>query len=328
VHRWFGLDEVPQGTGPSVLTLGNFDGVHRGHAAVLGEVVREARSREALAVAVTFDPHPLQVLHPDTAPESITGLDQRLDLLAGTGLDAVVVQPFTRELAAQTPAQYVESVFVRALGAVGVVIGADVRFGVKNSGDITALRQLGEEYGFDVVGLDDLGSAPGSQGGSAPGWGVGKARRWSSTWVRELLAAGDVAAAADVLGRRHAVLGTVVHGQARGRDLGYPTANIGEPGGAGLIPADGVYAGWLVDDAGTRWPSAISVGTNPQFGEEERRVEAHVIDRTGLDLYGRRVAVEFERWLRPMVVFDDLAGLLGQMRRDVDAARAALRGQS
>lgn len=314
--RWFGLDEVPADRGPGVITLGNFDGVHRGHVAVLSRVVAEARARGAAALAVTFDPHPLQVLHPERAPVLITGLEQRLDLMAGTGLDAVLVQPFTADLALWSPEQYVETVFVRALGARAVVIGHDVRFGHRNSGDISTLRRLGAAHGFDVVPLDDLGAAGGD-------------RRWSSTWVRDLLAEGDVAGAAEALGRLHSVHGEVVHGDKRGRELGFPTANIGAAGRAGMVPADGVYAGWLTDAGGRRMPGAISIGTNPQFDGVERRVETYVLD-TGdawLDLYGQQVGVEFAHRLRPTLRFSSVDELVGQMGRDVQAARGLLAGE-
>ncbi len=321
VQRWFGLGEVPASI-RSVVTLGNFDGVHQGHAAVLATLVAEARRRDALAVAVTFDPHPIAVLYPERAPESLTGLSRRLDLLADIGLDAVLVQTFTHELAKQTPREYVESVFVRALRARAVVIGHDVRFGVRNSGDFDTLVELGRDFEFDVVPLHDL-RAPHDPSGVRDQ----SARRWSSTWVRELLADGDVAQAAHVLGRHHVVEGAVVHGDARGRELGYPTANLGDLGDVlrqGMVPADGVYAGWLTGADGTRWPAAVSVGTNPQFGGVHRRVEAYVLDRTDLDLYDQHVVVEFVDRLRGQAVFTDVDALIEQMQRDVARARRLL----
>ena len=324
MQRWFGLDDVPDGTGPGVVTLGNFDGVHRGHVAVLRRVVDEARARHSVAMAVTFDPHPLQVLYPDRAPEVLTGLDERLALMAGTGLDAVLVQEFTRELARWSPEEYVERVFVRALGTRAVVIGGDVRFGHRNSGDISTLRTLGKVHGFDVVTLEDLGAGGGAAGRS--GDSPDPTRRWSSTWVRELLAAGEVGEAARVLGRRHAVTGTVVHGDARGRDLGYPTANIGAEGRTGMVPADGVYAGWLSVEGGEGLPAAVSIGTNPQFDGRERRVEAYVVDARGLDLYDRRVRLEFVARVRETLRFTSVDELVAQMGRDVAGIRAILAG--
>ena len=262
---------------------------------------------------MTFEPHPLAVLAPDKAPEMLTGMKDRLFLLEQLGLDAVVVMPFTRELAAQTPREFVEATFVDALHARCVVVGKDTRFGVKNSGDITTLSELGGEFGFDVIALDDVGP------------GV----RWSSSQVRELIAGGKVDEAAEVLGRNHCVVGEVVKGFQRGRELGFPTANLARDA-EGVVPADGVYAGWLVrrslaqDDPEYRLPAAISVGTNPTFDIPERTVEAYVLDRTDLDLYGEIVAVEFVQHLRGNVKFDSIEALIEQMTRDVEAARDLL----
>ena len=305
--------DLPADFGPTVVTLGNFDGVHRGHAAVMQRVAEEAHARGLKSVAVTFEPHPLAVLAPDKAPEMLTGMKDRLFLLEQLGLDAVVVMPFTRELAAQTPREFVEATFVDALHARCVVVGKDTRFGVKNSGDIRTLSELGGEFGFDVIALDDVGP------------GV----RWSSSQVRELIAGGKVDEAAEVLGRNHCVVGEVVKGFQRGRELGFPTANLARDA-EGVVPADGVYAGWLVrrslaqDDPEYRLPAAISVGTNPTFDIPERTVEAFVLDRTDLDLYGEIVAVEFVQHLRGNVRFDSIEALIEQMTRDVEAARDLL----
>jgi riboflavin kinase/FMN adenylyltransferase len=316
VERWNGLAEVPEGFGPSVVTLGNFDGVHAGHRAVLGRVVTRARTAGAQAVAITFDPHPLQVLHPDRAPELITSLRQRLDLMDSTGLDAVLVMEFTRELAAWTPQEFVERVMVRTFGATAVVVGRDTRFGHRNSGDVETLRSLGDQLGFDVEVVGDRLPESGE-------------RRWSSSWVRELLAAGDGAEAAAVLSRPHRLAGEVVHGDHRGRGLGFPTANLGSPI-EGLVPADGVYAGWMLrrslpeDHPDRVLPAAVSIGTNPTFDGATRRVEAYVLDRTDLDLYGEQVALELVARLRPTERFDSVAALVEQMREDVERCRSVL----
>jgi riboflavin kinase/FMN adenylyltransferase len=320
VQRWNGLDEVPAGYGPSVVTIGNFDGVHRGHQAVLARLVADARREGARAVAITFDPHPVAVLYPERAPEQLIGLDERLELMAATGLDAVLVMRFTRELASWEPDRFVRGVLVDALGAAVVVVGRDTRFGRRNRGDVETLRGLGKESGFRVDVIDDLG---GSDEAHPSG------RRWSSTWARELITTGDVATAAEVLGRPPQVVGVVVHGDHRGRVLGYPTANLARDS-TGLVPADGVYAGWLVDpdraeiDPDRRLPAAISVGTNPTFDGTHRRVEAYVLDRADLDLYGRRVAVEFVRLLRPTLRFDGIDALITQMAADVEECRVVL----
>ncbi len=314
--RWTDLSQIPQGYGPSVVTLGNFDGVHKGHHAVLSTVVRTARDQGpdgAHAVAVTFEPHPVAVLHPERAPQIITSPDYRLDLLSATGLDAVLVMEFTAEFAQWTPERFVVEVFVKALGASVVVVGEDTRFGVRNSGDVRTLRRLGAEHGFKVLTLADLG-----EGG-----------RWSSSRVRDLVIAGDVAGAAEILGRPHRVSGEVVHGDHRGRELGYPTANLCQ-GPSGLVPADGVYAGWLIRstlpdrDLDHTLPAAISIGTNPTFAGTQRRVEAYVLDRTDLELYGEIVAVEFIERLRATEKFDSIEDLLVQIADDVEHCRSVL----
>ena len=317
--RWTDLSQIPQGYGPSVVTMGNFDGVHKGHRAVLATVMERARhygsegSDGAHAVAVTFDPHPVAVLHPERAPQIITSSEQRLDLLAATGLDAVLVMEFTPEFAQWTPEHFVVEVFVKALGASIVVVGEDTRFGVRNSGDVATLRRLGAEHGFEVVTLADLGN-----GG-----------RWSSSRVRDLVTRGDVSGAAEILARPHRVAGEVVHGDHRGRELGYPTANLCKET-AGLIPADGVYAGWLTRptrpdlDVDHRLPAAISIGTNPTFAGTQRRVEAYVLDRTDLELYGETVVLEFVERLRATEKFDSVEALLAQVADDVERCRRLL----
>lgn len=309
--RWTDLSQIPAGYGPCVVTLGNFDGVHRGHQAVLATVVEIARSQGATSVAVTFDPHPLAVLRPDQAPAGITDLEHRLELMAATGLDATLVLEFTREFAQLTPDDFVKQVFVDALGAAVLVVGKDTRFGVRNSGDVQTLRELGQAHGFEVRTLED----------------VGDGARWSSSQVRASIASGDVAAAAEVLGRPHRVSGVVVHGEHRGRELGFPTANLSQDS-AGTIPLDGVYAGWLVRlegaVAGDRLPAAISVGLNPTFADVTRTVEAYVLDRTDLELYGERVAIEFVQRLRSNDKFDSIEALLVQMSADVERSRAVL----
>ncbi|GAB3593607.1 bifunctional riboflavin kinase/FAD synthetase [Angustibacter peucedani] len=319
MERWDDLAGVPSELGGSVVTLGNFDGVHAGHRAVLQRVVERARAEQLTAVAITFDPHPVQVLFPERAPELITGLEQRLALMAATGLDATLVLRFTTELAQQSPEQFVEGTLVGALHARRVVVGADTRFGHRNAGDVQTLRDLGERHGFVVEVVDDLLDDSEAGGASA---------RWSSSGVRSALAAGDVEAAAHALGRPHRVTGVVVHGDHRGRELGYPTANL-EPHAQGLVPADGVYAGWLLrdlpdDDPERLLPAAVSIGTNPTFDGTARRVEAYVLDRTDLDLYGERVSLELVARLRPTLKFDDVDALVVQMADDVARCRTLL----
>jgi riboflavin kinase/FMN adenylyltransferase len=316
VHIWNDPTEVPDDFGPSVVTIGNFDGVHRGHQQVLSQLIRTARLNRAKSVAVTFDPHPAQVHRPEAAPELIMGLQDKLQALGELGLDAVLVMKYSLELASLTPEEFVGTVLVDSLHASHVVIGHDTRFGRGNSGDLNTMRELGEKFGFEVLVISEFGS----EGFPLHDDG-GTDRRCSSTWVREALNDGDVATAAAVLGRPHQMRGEVVHGAARGRVLGFPTANLSHDA-SGLIPADGIYAGWLVDQGGTRWPAAISVGSNPTFDGVSRQVEAHVIDRPeesadDFNLYGQTVVVEFVARLRGMVAYRGPEALVEQMRQDV-----------
>ena len=304
--------DLPSGFGSSVVTIGNFDGVHLGHRTLLAAVVQRARHEGLSSVAVTFEPHPLAVLHPERAPVLVSSLRDRLVTMEQIGLDAVLVMPFTLELAAMSPRDFVREIFVEGLHAHAVVVGRDTRFGARNEGDVDTLRELGTEFGFEVQVQED----------------VGESGRYSSTEVRSDLVAGDVAAASRILGRPHAVSGMVVRGAQRGRELGYPTANLAQDA-SGFVPADGVYAGWLVrtEHGAERLPAAISVGTNPTFDGTQRTVEAYVLDRTDLDLYDEVVVIEFTDRLRSNIRYDSIEPLIEQMGHDVDRARALLTGQ-
>ena len=314
MHRWTDLSRTPEALRPCVLTLGNFDGVHRGHRAVLTALVEAGHRLGLPAVAITFDPHPAQVLRPHEAPELITPAEVRDDLIAECGIDGLLVLDFTREFAAQTPEDFVRSVFVRGLDARSVVVGMDTRFGYRNAGDVSTLADLGEHFGFEVVALDD----------------VGDGERFSSTVVRRHLRAGEVAEAARILGRPHRVVGIVVHGNHRGRALGYPTANLATDS-LGLVPLEGVYAGWLTRleasprDPDRTMPAAISVGTNPTFDTDDpRTVEAYVLDRDDLELYDEKVMVEFTAHIRPTLRFDTVEDLTTAMAQDVERCRELL----
>ena len=307
---WHGIEQIPADLSGSVVTIGNFDGVHLGHRAVLDATIAQARALTVPAVALTFDPHPAQVHRPETAPRLLTGLTDRLELLAEVGVDATLIVPYSLDFARATPEEFVREYLVDALRVKAVVIGHDARFGRDNAGDQFTMVTLGQEHGFDVEVLRD----------------VGNDRRWSSSWARELIESGDVAGAVAVLGRPHRVRGVVVHGNARGREMGFPTANLADSA-TGAIPADGVYAGWLRRHGGTgeRLPSAISIGTNPTFDGTVRRVEAHVIGVDDLDLYGEEVVVEFVTRLRPTLRYEGMEPLIAQMRVDVEDALTALR---
>ena len=309
--------EVPAGFGPSVVAIGKFDGVHSGHRAVIDRARVAAAEASARVVAVTFDRNPLSLLRPELCLEPVSSIDQKLAQLADAGVDATLVLRFDEALAGLEPRAFVEHVLVGALGVVTVMVGDDFRFGRGGAGDPDMLVALGGEFGFAVDVVGDV------QGGG---------RRVSSSWVRDLLSAGAVEDAARLLGRPHAVQGEVVHGLKRGRELGFPTANLSTDA-EGFVPADGVYAGWLVDlgdDASpshvvTRYPAAISVGTNPTFDDvAQRQVEAYVLDETHLDLYGHRVQVRFTHRIRGMVAFEGVERLVAQMTDDVARVRQAL----
>ncbi|MFD7918543.1 bifunctional riboflavin kinase/FAD synthetase [Streptomyces sp. NPDC059740] len=308
MQRWRGLEEIPEGWGRSVVTIGSFDGVHRGHQVIIGRAVARARELGVPAVLVTFDPHPSEVVRPGSHPPLLAPHHRRAELAADLGVDAVLILPFTKEFSQLQPAEFVARVLADRLHAAVVVEGPNFRFGHKAAGDVGTLAELGEQHGFTVEVVDRFERGT-----------VGEGRPYSSTLVRRLVAEGDVAGAAEVLGRPHRVEGVVVRGAQRGRELGYPTANV-ETLPYSAVPADGVYAGWLhaQDEA---MPAAISVGTNPQFDGTARTVEAYAIDRVGLDLYGLHVAVDFVAFLRGQERFDTLEGLLERMAIDVKQAR-------
>jgi len=309
VHVWRSVADIPADLGPTVVVIGNFDGVHRGHRSVIGRARTLADERGHVLVAVTFDPHPMAVLRPEHAPSMLSSLHARALLLAARGVDHVFALPFSREIAAWTPDEFVDRILVDGLQASAVVVGANFRYGSRAAGDVATMRASGDARGFDVVGVP-LDGGP---------------QVWSSTYVRTCLATGDVAGAAEALGRLFTVRGVVVEGDRRGRELGYPTANV--PLAPGMAaPADGVYAGWMTRaDTDERYPAAISVGTNPTFaGARERRVEAYALDRDDLELYGVEVEVAFVDRLRGMVRFDGIEPLLATMADDVRRTRELL----
>jgi riboflavin kinase / FMN adenylyltransferase len=282
VYRWYGLDEVPADWAGCVATIGVFDGVHRGHQRVVARARQVAQQKNLPLVVITFDPHPDEVIRPGSHPPFLTTPHRQAELLAGLGADAVFVLPFTLETSRLSPDEFVRIVLSERLHAAVVVVGEDFRFGHKAAGDVPLLGQLGEKYDFSAEGVPLL---------------VADGVTISSTYIRERLAAGDVTGAAAGLGRPHRVEGVVVRGHMRGRALGFPTANLETPPHT-ATPADGIYAGALIslDLDGTeiaRWPAAISVGTNPTFGGQERVVVAYALDRVDLALSGTHVAVDF-----------------------------------
>ncbi len=313
MQRWQGPLEVPDDWGSSVVTIGEFDGVHRGHQRIVSRARRAADDLGLPVVVVTFDPHPDEVVRPGSHPPLLCTARRRSELLAGLGVDAVCVIAFTYDFSQLGPDEFVHAVLVDRLHAASVIVGENFRFGHKAAGDVALLAELGEKYEFTAEGVPLLAED-----------GV----TISSSGIRARLAAGDVAGAAHDLGRPHRVEGVVVRGHQRGRALGFPTANLETPQHF-AIPADGVYAGWLalLDSSGPeleRWPAAISIGINPTFDGQERTVEAYALDRDDLDLYGAHMAVEFAERLRPTLRFSSVDELVAQMRADVDEARRLL----
>lgn len=300
---------VPADLGRTVVTIGIFDGVHRGHQRIVHRALARAAELRLPAVGVTFDPLPEFVVSGQVKPKLLTTLDRRLELLGELGLDGVDVIEFTQEFSHRSSEEFVQAVLAEKLRAVDVVVGANFRFGRRAAGDVSTLRDLGKGFGFMVDAIELAGPTAVD---------ASDTRVYSSTWIRERIAAGDVEAAAEALGRPHRLEGVVVHGDHRGRELGYPTANLELPP-AIAIPADGVYAGWL-----DGMPAAVSIGTNPTFGGIRRRVEAYAIDRVGLELYGRVMALDLAARIRPMVTFGDVETLVAQMAADVVACRRRL----
>ena len=292
----------------SAVSIGKFDGVHLGHRAVLRELIARARSLGVEAVAVTFDRNPLEVIRPDRCPPLLVTLERKLELLAAAGVDATVVLRFDEARAAQAPEDFVTEILIEGLGARSVEVGADFRFGAKGAGSVATLRELGATAGFETVVVDDVGVADDT--------------RISASRIRALVAEGRVREASVLLGALPSITGEVVHGHARGRDLGFPTANLA-PNSVGPVPADGVYAGWLTA-AGRRMPAAISVSDNPTFEREDTtKVEAYVIDED-LDLYGQIVEVEFQDRIRGIEAFSSIDDLIVRMGIDVTEARSML----
>lgn len=306
MQRWRGLESVPSSWGRCVVTIGIFDGVHAGHQVTIRRTVELARERGVPSVVLTFDPHPSEIIRPGSHPPVLTGTRHKADLLEALGVDVMCVLRFTPEFRRLTDEEFVHEVLVERLHVSGVVVGENFRYGANGSGDIAALTASGKRFGFTVEGLGLQGSAD---------------TTYSSTFIRSLVDAGDVEEAARVLGREHQVEGLVVRGDQRGREIGYPTANLSLlPWTA--VPADGIYAGRLLR-GGTQLPAAISIGTNPTFAGRERRVEAFVLDFSG-DLYGERVGLTFTARLRDTVRFDTVEGLVAQMDVDVERTRELL----
>jgi len=281
--------------------IGIFDGVHRGHQ----ELIHLAK-KNGTVIALTFDPHPTSIVAPERTPTQLVPLADRVALLKSYGVDEVVVKTFTREFASLSPEEFISQVLVDELHVTDVIVGENFTFGSKASGNVETLRANSHGILVEIAKLEE-----------------NRGTTISSTRIRHLISDGDIERAADLLTRNHYLVGPVVHGEKRGREIGYPTANIGLAPLA-TVPADGVYAGWLTVE-GQRWEAAISIGTNPTFpGVRGRQVEAYALDQTGLDLYDKIATVEFVARLRDTLKFDGLDPLLIQMKEDCDQARAIL----
>jgi riboflavin kinase/FMN adenylyltransferase len=302
-----GADARPSDDRPTVATVGMFDGVHRGHRLLFKRVFEDAQERNARSAIVTFEPHPLEVLAPDKAPCMLTTLEQRLRLFEDAGFDVALVLPFNRELAELTPEQFAKAALVDELNVVKILVGEDFRFGHNRAGDIGTLNEIGRADGFEAEAIPLLGDDSHKIGSSA---------------IRRLVADGKVEEAAALLGHNFRLAGTVVEGDKRGRDLGFPTANL-QPHPSACLPGNGVYAGaWVWD--GKRLPGAINVGVRPTFKVGAPPLcEIYVFDFEG-DLYGEEGEVEFVAFLRPEERFSSIDALITQMHADVADARRIL----
>jgi riboflavin kinase/FMN adenylyltransferase len=307
MERWRGYEALPGGWGRSVVTIGVFDGVHKGHQQTIGHTVKRASEMGVRSVVLTFDPHPSEVVRPGSHPAVLTGPARKAELIESLGVDVLCVVPFTLEFSRLSAEAFVHDVLVEHLHAAHVVVGENFRFGNRAAGDVELLRRLGRTFGF---GVED------------PPLVTSNGTVFSSTYIRACVDAGDVVAAQQALGRPHRLDGIVVRGDRRGRELGYPTANLLTSAHA-AVPADGVYAAWLVRGRHEPAAAAVSIGTNPTFSGRERRVEAYVLDFDG-DLYGERVALDFVAHLREQRRYDGIEPLKQQIARDVEQTREAL----
>ncbi|WP_421845788.1 bifunctional riboflavin kinase/FAD synthetase [Mycobacterium sp.] len=323
MQRWRGQDEIPTDWGRCVLTIGVFDGVHRGHAELISHAVKAGRARGVPTVLMTFDPHPMEVVYPGSHPAQLTTLTRRAELVEELGIDVFLVMSFTTDFMKLTPDRYVHELLVENLHVVEVVVGENFTFGKKAAGNVGTLRRAGERFGFAVESMSLLSERHSNESVT-----------FSSTYVRSCVDAGDMIAATEALGRPHRVEGVVVRGHGRGAELGFPTANVAPPIYS-AIPADGVYAAWftVLGDGpvtgtvvpGERYQAAVSVGTNPTFSGRVRTVEAYVLDTTA-DLYGQHVALDFVARVRGQQKFDSVEQLIAAMGGDTERARALLAG--
>lgn len=316
MERWRGIDAAPTDWGRCVVTIGVFDGVHRGHQAIIGHAIEIARKDGLPSVVLTFDPHPSEIVRPGSHPPRLTSIRRKADLVEELGVDVFCVQPFTLDFSHLAADAFVHELLVERLHVARIVVGENFRFGHRAAGNVDLLRELGDRFGFTVDPLPTVadGSAP-----SSLRTGTDGGTPYSSTYVRSCVDAGDVEAAAQALGRPHRLEGIVVRGEGRGAaTLGFPTANL-QLDTYAAVPADGVYAGhaFLGDE---RHVAAISIGTNPTFDGKERSVEAFLLD-FDRDIYGDPIALDFTHRLRTTERFETIDALIEQMHRDVAEVR-------
>jgi riboflavin kinase/FMN adenylyltransferase len=311
VITWNNVDQIDEDFPETAVTIGKFDGVHLGHQALLASVAEVAEEHGIASVAVTFDRHPDALLNPQSVKLPITGPRQKQFLIRETGVDALLTLTFDDALADLSPTDFVKQVLVDFLKARWVLVGESFRFGAKGAGNVALLRELGEQYGFKVRVVSPV---------------VIDGEVVSTTLVREALDKGDVVKAAKLLGRPHLTTGVIEHGLKIGRTIGFPTANMSREA-EGYLPVDGVYAGWLYADS-ERYPAALSVGINETFQAVPRLIEAHVIDRTDLDLYDKVVSLEYVAHIRPSAKFDGVESLVAEINRDLEKCRTILEIES
>ena len=299
----------------TVLTIGVYDGVHVGHRTVISQVRERAAREGARSVVVTFDRHPLSIVRPEAAPRLLANLDQKLELLESTGVEAVVIVPFNDEQANETPVEFVERVLVNTLAAKVVIVGSDFHFGHMRQGNVTLLKEMGERHDFVC---DPLVLVPRADGIDEP---------VSSTAIRRALAGGEIDTASRMLGRPYEVRGEVVSGDQRGRTIGFPTANVHIPKGM-CMPSDGVYAGLYTRPDGTEYATAINLGRRPTFyaNQEASLLEAYLMDFSG-DLYDEDASVKFLAFLRSEKQFSGIDELKQQLQLDIEHARQAVRAR-
>ena len=304
---WTSVDQIDPDFPATAVTIGKFDGVHLGHQTLLADLVEVSEEHGIASVVLTFDRHPDALLNPKAVKPAITGPIQKQYLLREAGVDAILTLAFDEALAALSPEEFVKQVLVDGLKARWVLVGEDFRFGAEGAGDGETLRELGAKYGFRVTVVPPV---------------VVDGEVVSTTLVRDYLDRGNIAKTTELLGRPHLTTGVVEHGLKIGRTIGFPTANMSRDA-EGYLPVDGVYAGWLYADD-ERYPAALSVGINETFQAVPRLIEAHVIDRTDLDLYDKVVSLEYVEYVRPAAKFDGVESLVAEINRDLDKCRQIL----